>query len=181
MEDLPTPDIEAYVGGNQQACYVQLVDVLSALPAGEENTDVGRAFAFEVPSKVGARYCSHLSAPEPLEDMSHAKRKKAAADHPGLCGVYHAHIIAAVRTQDVAEKWNQTTGNKYRNQVRAYYVFRLHTLRIIGVFFVCEDWCATTQQLQQQLLPVAGVEKHMCWICCTSQQWRGAGLLKAVH
>ena len=57
MEDLPTPDIEAYVGGNQQACYVQLVDVLSALPAGEENTDVGRAFAFEVASKVGARYC----------------------------------------------------------------------------------------------------------------------------
>lgn len=72
MDDLPTPDIEAYVGGNQQACYVQLVDFLSTVPAGEEKTDVGRALAFEIASKVGARYCSHVAAPEPMEDMSHA-------------------------------------------------------------------------------------------------------------
>ncbi|CAN0429277.1 unnamed protein product [Pylaiella littoralis] len=48
--------------------------------------------------------------------MSHASRKKAAAEHPDLCGLCHADVIAAVKTQDVVEKWNETTGNKFRNQ-----------------------------------------------------------------
>ena len=46
--------------------------------------------------KVGQRHCSHAAEPQPLGDMRHAARKKAATEHPGLCGVYHAHIIAAV-------------------------------------------------------------------------------------
>ena len=52
-------------------------------------------------------------------DMSHAARKKAAAEHPGLSGVHHAYIIAAVKTSDVIEKWGEDhlTANKYRNQV----------------------------------------------------------------
>lgn len=118
MSALPTVDVASYVAGSQDACYLQLVEFLTALPAGEDNNaDAARAFAFEIASKVGAEYCSHDAPPDPLEEMSHAKRKKAAAEHPGLCGLYHAGVIAAVKTQDVVEKWNATTGNKFRNQV----------------------------------------------------------------
>ncbi|CAB1119289.1 unnamed protein product [Ectocarpus sp. CCAP 1310/34] len=46
-----------------------------------------------------------------------AAAAKVAAKHPGLCGVYHAHIIAAVKTQDVLARSGSTAANKYRNQV----------------------------------------------------------------
>ena len=67
---------------------------------------------------MGQRHCSHAAELQPLGDMSHAVRKKAAAEHPGQCGVYHPHI-AAVKTSDVMEKWGEhnLTANKYRNQV----------------------------------------------------------------
>lgn len=119
--ELPAPDVEGYKGGNANACYDQLVAIINANPAedGDDESDVARAFAFEIAAKVGAEYCNHDSAPEPLGDMGLQKRKKAAADHPGLCGYFHAGVIAAVKTEDVETKWGSTTGNKFRNQVRS--------------------------------------------------------------
>ena len=72
-----------------------------------DGDDLPRALAFEIAHKVGQRHCSHAAEPQPLGDMRHAARKKAATEHPGLCGVYHAHIIAAVKTSDVIEKWGE--------------------------------------------------------------------------
>ena len=99
--DLPTPDIEGYKAGNPKACHEQLVSLIAANPPPEDGTsnDVARAFAFEVAAGVGAEYCDHSIAPEPMPSMKAAAAKVAAAEHPGLCGVYHAHIIAAVKTQ----------------------------------------------------------------------------------
>lgn len=115
---LPEPDVAAYDDGNATACHDQLVQFLQANPPSDGD-DLPRALAFEIAHKVGLRHCTHASEPHPLGDMSKAARKKAAAEHPGLCGVYHAHIIAAVKTSDVAEKWGEhnLTANKYRNQV----------------------------------------------------------------
>ena len=81
--------------------------------------DLPRALAFEIAHKVAQRHCSDAAEPQQLGDLSHAARKKAAAEHLGLCGVYHAHIIAAVKTSDVIEKWGEhdLTANKYRSQV----------------------------------------------------------------
>ena len=125
--DLPAPDVEGYKGGNTLACYQQLLQVIAASSGeGGDNKQAPRLFAFEIDSKVGAEFCQHDSAPEPLADMSVELKKQAAAGHPGLCGHYHAWVIAAVKTQDVEEKWGSTTGNKYRNQVRLY--FYLHCM-----------------------------------------------------
>ena len=77
--------------------------------------------AFEIASKIGAKFCQYKSAPEPLADMSAELKKQAAARHPGLCGHPHAWVIAAVKTQDLDTKWSSTTGNKYRNQERLYF------------------------------------------------------------
>ena len=116
---LPEPDVMGIDGGNATACHDQLVAFLQANPP-VDGDDLPRALAFEIAHKVGQRHFSHAAEPQPLGDMSHAARKKAAAAHPGLCGVYHAHIIAAVKTSDVIEKWGEhnLTANKYRNQVR---------------------------------------------------------------
>ncbi|CAM9266275.1 unnamed protein product [Pylaiella littoralis] len=114
MAELPTPGVAVYVGGNAQACHAQFVQLVEANPAAgdAEEGDLSRALAFEIASKVGLHLCQHAEEPTPLEDMSVAKKKVAAKNHPGLCGVYHAGIIAAVKTQDVHEKWGSTTGNK---------------------------------------------------------------------
>ena len=120
MSVLPDVNVAGYVAGNQQVCHDQLVALLRSLAADDEaSAETGRAMAFEIASKVGRHYCCHTEEPGPLGEMSRAKRVKAAADHPGLCGLYHAWIIAAVKSQDVLEKWGQTTGNKFRNQVRS--------------------------------------------------------------
>ena len=117
--DLPAPDVEGYKGGNTSACYQQLLQVIAASSGGgRDNKQAPRFFAFEIASKVGTEFYQHDSAPEPLADMSVELKKPAAAGHPGLCGHYHAWVIAAVKTQDVEEKWGSITGNKYRNQVR---------------------------------------------------------------
>ena len=94
---------------------------------GEGDSKTPRAFAFEIASKIGAEFCQHSSAPEPLSDMSAELKKQAAARHPGLCGHPHAWVIAAVKTQDIETKWGSTTGNKYRNQGKFY--FYLHCMR----------------------------------------------------
>ena len=86
-----------------------------------DNKQAPRAFAFKIASKIGAEFCQHNSAPEPLADMSAELRKQAAARHLGLCGHHHAWVIAAVKTQDVEAKWGSTTDNKCRNQVRLYF------------------------------------------------------------
>ncbi|CAB1114260.1 unnamed protein product [Ectocarpus sp. CCAP 1310/34] len=52
-----------------------------------------------------------------MPSMKVAAAKVAAAEHPGLCGVYHAHIIAVVKSQDVLARSGSTAANKYRNQV----------------------------------------------------------------
>lgn len=119
MSVLPEPDVMGYYGGNVTACHDQLVQFLAANPP-TDGDNLPRALAFEIAHKVGQRTCSHAAEPQPLGDMSKAARKKAAAEHPGLCGLYHAHIIAAVKTSDVAEKWGERnlTASKYRNQVR---------------------------------------------------------------
>ena len=118
MSVLPEPDVMGYDGGNATACHDQLVAFLQANPP-VDGDDLPRALAFEIAHKVGERHCSHAPEPQPLSDMSHAAHKKAAAEHPGLCGLYHAHLIAAVETSDVIEKWGEhnLTANKYRNQV----------------------------------------------------------------
>lgn len=118
MAELPTPDVDGYVGGNSQACHAQFIEFVEADSSSRDSEgDLYRAFAFEIASQVGGRYCRHVEEPPALEDMSLAKKKKAAANHPGLCGVYHAAVIAGVKTQDVVDKWGTTTANKYRNQV----------------------------------------------------------------
>ena len=118
MSVLPEPDVVGYDGGDATACHDQLVAFLQANPP-VHGDDLPRQLAYEIAHKVGLRHCSHVAEPQPLADMSHAARKKAAAEHPGLCGVYHARIIAAVKTSDVVEKWGEEniTANKYRNQV----------------------------------------------------------------
>lgn len=123
MSVLPEPDVGGYVGGNSRACYDQMVQFLRENPPVSGN-NLPRAFAFEIASKVGQQHCTHAAEPQPLGDMSKAARKKAAAEHPGLCGLYHAHVIAAVKTGDVVEKWGEEniTANKYRNQVSAFKV-----------------------------------------------------------
>lgn len=116
--DLPTPDVEGYKAGNTMACHEQMVSLIAAnTPAEEGTSTLVRAFAFEVAASVGAEYCHHDTAPEPLPSMALATAKKAAAEHPGLCGVYHAHVIAAVRTEDVTSRSGSTAANKFRNQV----------------------------------------------------------------
>ena len=128
--DLPAPDVDGYKGGNTSACYLQLLQVIAANSGGEgDNKQALRAFAFEIASKIGAEFCQHNSAPEPLADISAELNKQAAARHPGLCGHPYARVIAAVKTQDVETKWGSTTGNKYRNQGRSY--FYLHCMRAI--------------------------------------------------
>ena len=67
---------------------------------GGDNNQAPRAFAFEIASKVGAEFCQHNSAPEPLAETEAELKKQAAAEHPGLCGLYHALVIAA-KAQDV--------------------------------------------------------------------------------
>lgn len=118
MSVLPEPNAEGYNDGNTTACHDQLVEFLQASPPVDGDSSP-RALAFEIAYKVGKRHCTHTAEPQPLGDMRKAARKKAAAEHPGLCGVYHAGIIAAVKTSDVAEKWGEhnLTANKYRNQV----------------------------------------------------------------
>ncbi|CAN0398194.1 unnamed protein product [Pylaiella littoralis] len=117
MAELPTPDADGYVGGNSQACHAQFIEFVEADSSSRDSeSDLYRAFAFEIASQVGGRYCRHVEEPPALEDMSLAKKKKAAANHPGLCGVHHAAVIAGVKTQDVVDKWGTTTANKYRNQ-----------------------------------------------------------------
>ena len=74
---------------------------------GGDSKQAPRAFAFEIASKIGAEFCQHNSAPEPL--ASAELKKQAAARHPGLCGHPHAWVIAAVKTQDVETKWGSTT------------------------------------------------------------------------
>ena len=126
--DLPAPNVESYKDGNTPACYQQLLQVIVANSGGGRRQQTGpRAFAFEIASTIGAEFCQHSSAPEPLADMSAELKKQAAARHPGLCGHPHAWVIAAVKTQDVETKWGSTTGNKYRNQERLY--FYLHCMR----------------------------------------------------
>lgn len=97
MSVLPEPDVEAYEGGNPTACHDQFVQFLQT-NSPVDGDDLPRTFAFEIACKVGQQHCTHGAEPLPLDDMSHAARKKAAAEHPGLCGVYHAHVIAAVKT-----------------------------------------------------------------------------------
>ena len=118
MSVLPEPDVGGYVGGNEMACYDQMVQFLKDNPPVDGN-QLPRAFAFEIASKVGQQYCSHVAEPQPLGDMGKAARKKAATEQPSLCGVYHARVIAAVKSADVLEKWGEQnmTANKYRNQV----------------------------------------------------------------
>ena len=38
-------------------------------------------------------------------DIDLELKKQAAAEHPGLCGLYHALVIAAVKTLDVEAQW----------------------------------------------------------------------------
>ena len=92
-----------------------------------DNKQAPRAFAFEIVSKIGAKFCQHNSAPEPLADISAELKKRAAARHPGLCGHPHAWVVAAVKTQDVETKWGSTTGNKYRTQEKLH--FYLYCMR----------------------------------------------------
>ena len=126
--DLTAPNVEGYKGGNTPACYQQLLQVIAANSGGEgNNKQAPRAFAFEIASKIGAEFCQHNSAPEPLADMSAELKKQAAARHPGVCGHPYAWVIAAVKTQDVETKWGSATGKKYRNQGRLY--FYLHCMR----------------------------------------------------
>ena len=101
------------VGTRRLVTINQLGEFLQANPPVDGN-DLPRALAFEIAHKVGLRHCSHAEEPQPLGDIGLAACKKAA-EHPGLCDVYHAHIIAAVRTSDVIEKWgeNNLTANKY--------------------------------------------------------------------
>ena len=94
--DLPAPDVEGYKGGKTSAYYQQLLQVIAASSGGEgDNKQTPRVFAFKIASKVGAEFCQHNSAPESLADMSAELKKQAAAGRPGLCGHYHAWVIAA--------------------------------------------------------------------------------------
>ena len=62
---------------------------------GMETTNRPRV---RLPSKmIGAEFCQHNSAREPLAFMSAKLKKQAAAGHPGLCGHPHAWVIAAVK------------------------------------------------------------------------------------
>ncbi|CAM9797978.1 unnamed protein product [Pylaiella littoralis] len=103
MAELPTPDVDGDVGGNSQACHAQFIEFVKANSSSRDGEgDLYRAFAFEIASQVGGRYYSrHVEEPPAPEDMSLAKKKKAAASHPGLCGVYHAAVIAGVKTEDI--------------------------------------------------------------------------------
>ena len=129
--DLPAPDVEGYKGGITSACYQQLLQAIAANSGGGgwgDNKQDPREFAFEIASKIGAEFCQHNSALEPLAGMSaQLKKQAAAARRPGLCGHPHAWVIAAVKTQDVETEWGSTTGNKYRNQGRLYFYF--HCMR----------------------------------------------------
>ncbi|CAM9604451.1 unnamed protein product, partial [Pylaiella littoralis] len=80
MAELPTPDIDGYVGGNSQACRAHFIEFVEADSSSRDSEgDLYRAFAFEIASQVGGRYCRHVEEPPALEDMSLAKKKKAAA------------------------------------------------------------------------------------------------------
>ena len=136
--DLPAPDVEGYKGGNTSACYQQLLQVIAANSGGgggAENKQAPRAFAFEIASKIGAEFCQHNSAPEPLTDMSAELKKQAAARHTGLRD--HAWVIAAVKTQDVETNWGSTAGNKYRNQGRLYFLLALHACYMNARSYSC--------------------------------------------
>ncbi|CAB1114712.1 unnamed protein product [Ectocarpus sp. CCAP 1310/34] len=115
--ELPAPDVEAYKAGNTRPATI-MVSLIANNPPSEDgtNNNLARAFAFEIAAAVGGEYCDHLTEPEPMPSMAPSAAKVAAAEHPGLCGVYHAHILAAVKTQDVQARSGSTAGNKYRNQ-----------------------------------------------------------------
>jgi len=76
-----------------------------------------REFIFDAAVAVGQEQCHHTHASAGLpEGLSVAQRRQAAADHGGLCGVFHAATIAGVETQKVADR-GDLTHNRFRNQV----------------------------------------------------------------
>ena len=125
-------------GDNTPACYQQLLQVVAANSGGGGRQKLApRAFAFEIASKIGAEFCQHNSAPEPLADMSAELKKQAAARHPDLYGHPHAWVIAAVKTQDVETKWSSTTSNKYRNPREIMFLLALHACYINARSYGC--------------------------------------------
>ena len=75
--NLSVPDVEGYKGGNTSACYRHLLQVIMASSGGGgDNNQAPRAVASKIASKVGAEFCQHNSAPEPLAEISSAQKKQ---------------------------------------------------------------------------------------------------------
>lgn len=67
---------------------------------------------------VGARFCTHAQAPDPLPYISSlAERQAAARQHAGLCGKYHAEHIANIDVATIEERWGSAKTKGVRNQV----------------------------------------------------------------
>lgn len=102
----------AYHAGEETAVADQFLQVCTHFP------ECAREFAEEAAKAVAAESCEHHAPPPKLEGgLTLAQRRRAAADHVGLCGLYQADVIASVLTGDVLAKWNSTAGTKFRNQV----------------------------------------------------------------
>lgn len=86
-----------------------------------------REFIFTAANLVGAKFCQHSEEPRPLSDELTLQEKQVGARaHPGLCGYFHAGAIAGVETEDV-EMRGETTGNRFRNQVRTHMYIIVYT------------------------------------------------------
>ncbi|CAN0439626.1 unnamed protein product [Pylaiella littoralis] len=54
---------------------------------------------------VARRFCTHETPPPPLPKMTNlGKRRAAAKQHPGLCGVHHAQFIGNISYDAVVER-----------------------------------------------------------------------------
>ena len=101
----------------------QLVDDPSAVAAqvqlvAEKFPRRLREFIFDAARAVGHEHCDDREEPQALPDgLNIAQKMEIASTHDGLCGVFHANVIAEVVTEDVAAR-GELTGNRYRNQVR---------------------------------------------------------------
>ena len=129
-----------------------------------------REFIFDAAVAVSQEQCHHTHAAAGLpEGLSVAQRRQAAADHGGLCGVFHAATIAGVETQKVADR-GDLTHNRFRNQVsretaNVSYCYSC-TVRIWDVAIDCESTPCVCRE-HPMLTVVAHHRLHVliCWLC----------------
>lgn len=101
-----------YVGGNTTAISQPLLDLARANPG------LVRITAEQGAHAVALYYCRHATTPEVMPDYDTlAEARQVAGAHPGLCGVQHSALIAAVRVQDVLDRGQEATATKLRNQM----------------------------------------------------------------